>query len=193
MHFRALRICAAVLFVAGQIHAQQNPPPHQKVLTGEQKAYQQQYQSWFAHHQQLQVQVKGIFDTQIAQEKAGDCAEASSNSEFMACFGKLADTAEETLKGYEATIHELLTPAPQMPGAPPAGPAGSALASTQHLAEFDSVENTWRQYREIACTAAFHQFDGGTGGPTLQAECELHLTRNHMRELDVIYGNVLHL
>ena len=193
MHFRTLRIFSAVLFLAAQIDAQQNPPPHQKVLTPEQKAYQRQYQSWFAHHQQLQAQAKGIFEKEMAQEKAGDCAEASSNREFIDCFGKLADSAEATLKSYEAVIHDLLIPPQQMLGAPAAGPRGPALTSTQFIAEFDSVENTWRQYREIACTAVFHQFDGGTGGPSFRAGCELRLTGNHMRELDMIYGNVLHL
>jgi hypothetical protein len=36
-------------------------------------------------------------------------------------------------------------------------------------------------------------FDGGTGGPSFDLECRLKLTRNHMRELDLIYGEDLHL
>jgi uncharacterized protein YecT (DUF1311 family) len=193
MHYHTLMIFSAVLFLAAQIYAQQNPTPHQKVLTPEQKVCQQEHQSWLAHHQQLQSQAKGIFDQEIAQERAGDCTGASSNNQYIAGFGKLADAAEESLKSYETTIHELLIRAPQMAGAPTAGPAGPALTSPQLIAEFDSVENTWRQYREIACSAAFHQLDGGTGGPSFRAECELRLTRNHMRELDLIYANVLHL
>ena len=179
-----------ILLLAALFHAQQNPPARKKVLTPEQKAFQQQYQQWFTRHHQLQAQAKDIFDKETARAKAGDCPGASSNSEFIACFGKLSDAAEETLKSYEAIIHELLIPPPRMPAAPA---SGHTLASTQLNAEFDTVENTWRQYRENACTAAYHQFEGGTGGPSFQVECEVHLTRNHMRELDMIYGNVLHL
>ncbi len=196
MRIHTLILSSAMLLLAVQSQAQQTPPVHHKVLTPEQKAYQQQYQVWFARHQQLQAQAKGIFDQEAAREKAGDCPGEASNREFTVCFGKLADTAEETLKGFEAMIRELLVPPPQMPGAPAApqpGPGGPDLTATQLIAEFDSVEGSWRQYREIACTAAFHQFGGGTGGPSFQAECELRLTRNHMGELDMIYGNVLHL
>jgi len=191
-----LMTSSAIVLLAGQFRGQQNPPANHKVLTPEQQGYQQQYQSWFARHQQLQAQAKDIFDQEMAREKAGDCSKASSNHEFTVCFGKLADSVEETLKSYEATIRELLVSPPQMSGAPAQprpGPGGPGLTSTQFIAEFDSVEDPWRQYREMACTAAFHQFDGGTGGPSFQLECELRLTRDHMRELDVIYGNILHL
>jgi uncharacterized protein YecT (DUF1311 family) len=59
--------------------------------------------------------------------------------------------------------------------------------------EFDALEKAWQQFRELACTAAFHQFDGGSGESSFQIECELKLTRDHMRELDLIYGSDLHL
>jgi uncharacterized protein YecT (DUF1311 family) len=55
------------------------------------------------------------------------------------------------------------------------------------------VEQSWWQYREVACAAAFHQFDGGTGGPSFQLECKLKLARDHMRELSLIYGGELRL
>lgn len=196
MRVSILLIASAILFVTAQCHAQQDPPPNHKAITPGQKAYQQQYQSWFARHHQLQAQAKDIFAEETSHEKAPDCPAASSNSEFIACFSELAESAEETLKSYEEAIHGLLIAPPQTRGAPirpTPGPGGLALSTTQFMAEFDSVESTWRQYREIACAAALHQFDGGTGGPGFQAECELRLTRNHVRELDMIYGNVLHL
>jgi hypothetical protein len=120
MHYRTLMIFSAVLFLAAQIDAQQNPTPHQKVLTPEQKVYQQEHQAWLAHHQQLQSQAKGIFDRQIAQEKAGDCTAAASNNESIACLLKLAGAAEESLQSYETTAQELQTPhrncrAPRLP------------------------------------------------------------------------------
>jgi hypothetical protein len=34
---------------------------------------------------------------------------------------------------------------------------------------------------------------GGTGGPSFQLECMLNLARDHMRELNMIYGEELHL
>jgi uncharacterized protein YecT (DUF1311 family) len=180
--------------LATQSHAQTAAPAPHKVLTPEQKAYQQQYQSWFARHQELQAQAKDILAKEGSSEQAGDCTSSSTTLDFKECFSNLADSAEESLKSYESIIHELLAPRPQPPGVskPDHGPGGPSLTSTQLIAELDSVEESWRQYREHACTAAFHQFDGGTGGPSFQAECELRLTRNHMRELDIIYGIQLH-
>ena len=70
---------------------------------------------------------------------------------------------------------------------------GVTLLPKQHVAEFRKAEQSWRQYRDTACTAAFHQFDGGTGGPSFELECELKLDRSHMHELDMIYGEDLHL
>jgi uncharacterized protein YecT (DUF1311 family) len=63
----------------------------------------------------------------------------------------------------------------------------------QYAAEFDGLEKAWQQFRELACKAAFHQFNGGTGAPSFQIQCELKLARDHMRELDLIYGSDLHL
>jgi uncharacterized protein YecT (DUF1311 family) len=71
------------------------------------------------------------------------------------------------------------------------GIAGISLTPEHQLAEFKRVEQSWQQYRETACAAAFHQFGGGTGGPSFEMECELKLTRNHIRELEMIYGEDL--
>jgi hypothetical protein len=81
--------------------------------------------------------------------------------------------------------------APDLPAA--TGIAGPTLSPKQHVAEFRKVEQSWRHYQKAACTAAFHQFDGGTGGPSFELECELKLDRSHMHELDMIYGEDLHL
>jgi uncharacterized protein YecT (DUF1311 family) len=172
-------------------HGQQNQPAHHKVLTPEQQAYQQQYQQWSTHYRQLQAQGKQIFDAEMAREKAGDCPNASSTYDFNVCYGKQLDITEANLKSFEETIHDLLAPAPQMPGEPATpsqGPAGPSLTSAQLTAEFESVERVWRQYRDTACTAAYHQFGGGTGAPSFEMQCRLQLTRDHMRELRMIYG-----
>jgi hypothetical protein len=82
-----------------------------------------------------------------------------------------------------------------MPGAsegPTTGPAGPVLSQGQLVAEFDQVEKIWGKYLESACQTAFHQFAGGTGGHSFEMQCRLKLTRDHMRELDMIYGSDLH-
>jgi len=174
----------------------QSPAKPKKVLTPEQKVYQQQWKEYMVKHQSLQAQAKEVFDAEMAREKAGDCPEAKTTYDFNICYGKQAAITEENLKSFEGIIRELMAPQPQMPGQPVNemhGPAGPSPTPEQVTEEFDRVEQDWRQYRETARTAAFHQFDGGTGGPSFQMECELRLTRGHMRELDMIYGSDLHM
>jgi uncharacterized protein YecT (DUF1311 family) len=119
--------------------------------------------------------------------KAGDCPTAQTTVDFNDCFGKQLTLAEQSLKCYEAVIQGLDAPAPEPPDLssqelPP------SWTPAQELAQFHRVEQSWRQYRDLACTAAYHQFDGGSGAPSFAMECRLKLTRDHMRELAMIYG-----
>jgi uncharacterized protein YecT (DUF1311 family) len=173
---------------------QQSPARPKKVLTPEQKVYQQQGKEYMVRRQGLQAQAREVFDAEMAREKAGDCPEAKTTYDFNICYGKQAAMTEENLKSFEGIIRELMAPQPQMPGQPVNemhGPAGPSPTPEQVTEEFDRVEQDWSKYRQTACAAAFHQFDGGTGGPSFQMECELKLTRGHMRELDMIYGGDL--
>lgn len=195
IHPIVLTVSLAISTIA---FGQNGAHPH-KVLTPEQKAYQQSYRAWLENHQSLQAKAKQIYDAEMARERAGDCPDAQSTLGFEECYSKVFDTLSASLKDFESTLHALMAPPPEMPaegetnGANRTGPAGPVLTPDQLSAEFDQVEHVWRQYEEAACTAAFHQFDGGTGGPPFEAECEIKLTRNHLRELNLIYGNDLHL
>jgi hypothetical protein len=188
-------ILAVSLAISLTAFGQNAPRPH-KVLTPEQEAYQQNYHAWLENHQSLQAKAKQIYDAEVAREKAGDCPAAHSTREFEECYSKVFDCSSASPKDFESTVHALMVPPPQFPGGTETsvpGPAGPTLTSDQLSAEFDQVEHLWRQYEVAACAAAFHQFDGGTGGPPFEAECEIKLTRNHLRELELIYGNDLHL
>jgi uncharacterized protein YecT (DUF1311 family) len=139
----------------------------------------------------LEAQAKQILDTEMAREKADACPNASSTYEIKVCYGKQIDVTEENLKSFEATIRDLLAPGPQLPGepvVPPPGPEGPSLTAAREQAELDKVEQVWRQYREAACGAAFHQYAGGSLSPIVEAQCYLRLARGHMRELRMIYG-----
>jgi uncharacterized protein YecT (DUF1311 family) len=175
-----------VFLTAAYARGQQSQSAGQRPLTPEQQAYRQ----WDARHQQLKDQGKQIFDAEMAREKAGDCPDANTTDDFNTCYGKQLDATEASLKSFEATIHGLLEPPPKMPGerAAPPPSAGGIPTAAQDIAEFESVEQSWRAYRDQACAAAFHQFQGGTGAPSFELECRLQLTRDHMRELKMIYG-----
>jgi uncharacterized protein YecT (DUF1311 family) len=191
----AVILCASFV-LPPLLLGQQGPAIAKKDSTPEQET-QRQYE---AKHHALQAQAKQVFDTEMAREKAVDCPDAKSDYDFNACFGKQLTITDQNLKSYEGFIRELMAPPPQMPGQPavetnpPAnGIAGPVLSPADFAHEFESVEQSWGQYREVACAAAFHQFEGGTGGPSFQLECKLKLARDHMRELSLIYGGELRL
>jgi len=205
MNIKHKRIWAPIQFVAmillsplatQECSGQTTAERPKKVLTPEQVIYQKQYREFVANRQSLQAQGKQVFDAEMAREKAGDCPNAQSNSEFINCFGEQLTIAGGNLTAFEGIIRELQAPGPQMPGQSDSnmhGPAGPPLTPKELGDEFEQVERVWRDYRETACRAAYHQFGGGTGGPSFEGQCELKLTRDHMRELDMIYGGDLHL
>ena len=178
-----------------QAPAQQASGRPKKVLTPEQKVYQQQWKEYMVKRHTLQAHAKQVFEAEMVREKAKNCPNAGSTYDYNICFSKQVTITEENLKSYESDIRELMASAPRMSGESETnmrGPAGPNLTSAQLTGEFDAVEQSWRQYRDTACTAAFHQFGGGTGGPSFQMQCGLRLSRSHMRELDMIYDGKLH-
>jgi uncharacterized protein YecT (DUF1311 family) len=188
-------LLVAILTLPLAVLAQQPLAPSGKVLSPEQKAYQGKLQLWFVHHQAQQAQAKQVYKAEMARENTGDCPNAATTYDFNVCYSRQLKITDANLNAYETDIRALLAPRPSIPGQMmnPTGPSGPVPTTQQNIAEFDRVEQLWQQYRDAACTAALHQFEGGTGGPAFQMECEIRLGRNHMRELNTIYGMLLHL
>lgn len=188
--FSACLLCAVIL---PQVFAQQTAAAPQKVFTPQQKAYQQQYKAWEANYRSLQAQAKQIYDREMAREqasgRAGDCRDANTDADIDVCFGQLVEVTDAALASYEQIIRGLQAPQPKMAGEsqPAAGPV-TLPTPQQYLAQFNQVEQSWQQYRKIACKAAYDQFYGGSGAGGFGAQCQLQLTRNHIRELHMIYG-----
>jgi len=166
---------------------QQKPP------APEQQESQRKAKDYIAKRHDLQTQAKQVFDMEMAREKAGECRDATTTYDINACFGKELETTDANLKNYEDLIRELITSVPDAPEATASEPTGPSLTPAQSATEFDHVNQAWGQYRDTACSAAFHYFDGGSGGPSFEMQCKLTLDRNHMRELSLIYGGDLRL
>jgi uncharacterized protein YecT (DUF1311 family) len=185
-HMWAVSLCASFV-LAAIFPGQQGPASPKSGSTPEREA-----------KRSSQAQAKQVFDAEMAREKAGDCPDAKSDYDFNVCYGKALTITNQNLKSFEGFIRQLVAPPPQMGGRPAietnqrAIGIGRPVLASQEFDEFERVEQSWGQYREVACAAAFHQFEGGTGGPSFELECELKLARDHMRELNMIYGEALH-
>jgi Lysozyme inhibitor LprI len=164
------------------------------VLTSQPQAAHQQAQTFDAKRQQLRAQAKAAFDAEAAREKGGDCREAQNTQEFNTCFGDAVTIADQHLEAYEEALEAILAlHDPDQPSTPSVGIAGPVQTPQQDATEFDHLEQLWHTYLDAASTAAFHQFDGGTGGPSFGLETHLRLVRNHLRELNTLYGIELRL
>lgn len=156
-----------------------------------QKEYQQQMKEYLAKIQSLQSQAKQIFDAEMAREKAGDCPDADGTLGLKFCLNKETVITDQNLKSYEELIRGQIIPEPKVPGAPAAntwGPVGPNLSDEELLAEFDRMEQSWRIYREAACTATLHRLHGAELGPYYGLTCELKMARDHMRLIDMFYN-----
>jgi len=190
-------ICCCLLISVQLLPAPQNPGRPKKILTPEQQAYQRELKQLWAERQRLRAQAKQAFDAEMGREKAGDCPSARTNYDWNMCLSREAGVTDGNYKTFaEAIRSDLGLKEPLAPGEKagplPPGPAGPQLTPEENLAEFDRLEAAWKPYLDAACTATFHQFGGGTGGPPAAGECRQRMVREHMRELDQIYYGPLH-
>jgi uncharacterized protein YecT (DUF1311 family) len=187
----AFLILSGTLGLSISSFGQQSPPSSTKTFTPQQRALQQQESEYEAKRNNLRAKAKQVFDAEMAREKTGDCPNAQTTVDFDTCYDNAIKATDSNLKEYEDTIRELL--GLHVPGSGAETPAPQQLTPEQDALEFDHLEQAWHTYLKIAISTALHQFDGGTGGPSFVMETQLRLTRNHMRELDKIYGIELHL
>jgi hypothetical protein len=181
------------LFLPGS--GQQDPAQPQKVLTQEQQALQQKMRETDVARRRFRADATQAFDSEMAREKAGDCPDAKTTYDFNVCFGEEVVATDKNLRNYEGGIRDLLRLRDSGVSGQslPPGPAGPQLSGEQQLAEFDRLEQVWHSYLDAASMAAFHQFGGGTGGPSFEIETHLRVVRSHMRELDSVYGMLLRM
>ncbi len=179
---RVLLITLCGVFAFGQ----QNPVTPKKVLTPGQQAFQQQVRQVDAERQSLRAAAKAAFDSEMAREKTEDCPPGST-ADYNQCYSRVVDVTDQNLKNYEGAVRSLLgLRYPELVSNLSAVPA-----TEKNVAAFDNFEQIWHSYLDAVSTAAFRQFDGGTGGPGFGMETHVRIVRSHLRELDTLYGLVL--
>jgi hypothetical protein len=188
----ALALCCA-LGLSAPGFSQQTPARPKKVLTPEQQVFQQEMRAVGAKRDVLRAQAKQAFDAEISRQKAGDCPDANNTYQINVCLGNAVAVTDQNLKTYEGAIRDLLglkNPDFAAPQSLP-GPAAAKSTPDESAAEFDRVERLWHSYLDAVRAATFHQFDGGTGGPSFEMQSHLLLVRSHMLELNTIYDGLL--
>lgn len=171
----ATLVMISVIFASSSAVPQQTPKA----------ATQSASQNARSDRQSLQAQARQLLSKESARETAGDCPTAQTTVDFDTCFDRQLKLTEANLQQFEGIIRQLQT----------SDGSGSDAdsAASKSLAELEQMDRKWESYRDAACTAAFHQFEGGSGAPSFEMQCQLELTRDRMRELHLIYGEDLDL
>jgi hypothetical protein len=134
------------------------------------------------------------------REKAGDCPDANSTAEINICYTEPGNDhrteLEELRRNHPASDGSRM---PQLPGKPDAqqvcqeGQEGRPSRPNSTSSKFDQWS---RSGGNTATRPAQPPFTSSTGAPVDPASrwnVELKLARDHMHELDLIYGGDLHL
>jgi uncharacterized protein YecT (DUF1311 family) len=148
-------------------------------------ARKQEADGYLARHDQLVKKMKAAYQREFAREKVGECPDAATTFAIVSCLDAQAKTSNANLDEYVKIAEELL--APDGPAAV-TGPAGSPLTGAQDAERLKRTEVAWRAYNKAACDGAYGLYEGGTLAPIAWLGCDLSLTRNHLRDLDAVYG-----
>jgi len=196
MRLALLALCG--LLVSAQLMpAQQPAPKHRKVLTPEQQAYQQQMKQYAAERSRLRAQGKQAYEAEIGREnagdKAGECKNADSQSDWNMCLSRDAGLTEANYTAFTASIRGMLAQkVPVGPGEDSnvVGLTGKPLSSEELVKQFDTLEALWRKYFGLAETTGYDQFQGGSGAPSFGLQCRRDVMRSHLHELHLLYGDL---
>ena len=161
----------------------------QKILTPEQQALQQQSKQIDDRRKELRSAAKQAFNAEMSKEKSGDCPNSTTTSDFDDCYSKAETDTGKNFKAYEDAIRNIEgLPSPSASSSPV-----PLFTPNRDTTDFDQMEQRWAAYRDAACAAFGHQWEGGSGRASAEMECHLRLTRAHMRELDYLYTTDLRL
>jgi len=196
MRLALLALCG-LLVSAQLLPAQQPAPKHRKVLSPEQQAYQQQMKQYAAERARLQAQGKLAYEAEMARgnagDKAGECKNANSQSDWNMCLGRDARLTEANYTAFTASVRGMLAQkVPVGPGEDPnfVGLTGKPLSSEELVKQFDTLESLWKEYFDRVESTAFDQFRGGSLAPSFGLQCRRGVMRSHLRELHLLYGDL---
>jgi uncharacterized protein YecT (DUF1311 family) len=116
---------------------------------------------------------RGGCDTQ-----AGPCASASTQADLNSCYGEQYSKADAHLN---TVYHDLLK----------RFSAGSSHDQKQNesIQRLKSAHRAWLTYRDLHCSIARDQYEGGSVTPMVWAICMETVTQHRIEELTAAYEN----
>lgn len=173
----------------------QTPPTHpHKILTPEQRAYQERIKAFNTKRDDLRASAKSAYDAEIAREKAPECPDANNTRAINDCLAHEVDLTQANYKAFVTAVRDMLAlPQPEFPGEQPyIGPTGQPGTPATNTAALDAAESTWQAYAKAECDAMDTLWRGGTIVNSVDLECDLRMARARMHELNTAYGMQLY-
>jgi uncharacterized protein YecT (DUF1311 family) len=95
------------------------------------------------------------------------CNKLSTTAQEASCFHKAAEIADQELNRLYARIRSVLPPG--------------------DLIDLTEAQRAWMSYRDLTCTAEYHLYGGGTGGPVTRLACVAAITQERTATLKTTY------
>ncbi len=114
--------------------------------------------------------LRSAYDRQIAMT-GKDCQAESRQGQqpYNICMGHAEEQADKDYSSFYSNLQML-------------------CRDQDQITTLQASEKTWRLYRDSAMKATHAAWPHGTGAPGFASQVSLSLVRNHMRELDEIFG-----
>jgi len=96
------------------------------------------------------------------------CHKPSTTADEASCFAKALEAADVEMNGVSARIRSVLNP--------------------NEREELLEAQRAWLKYRDLTCTAEYHRYSGGTGGPVTRFACLSAVTQERVATLKTTYG-----
>jgi uncharacterized protein YecT (DUF1311 family) len=93
------------------------------------------------------------------------------------CLGKEVEFAEIHLNAFLEAVRGIL--ADEDGGATGTGSAGQP----KELDLLNNGDRAWREYKKHLCQLAFAGFEGGSGGPSAELECQYRVDREYVKQV----------
>jgi len=95
------------------------------------------------------------------------CNKPSSTADEASCFSRASESADRELNGVYARARSVLNP--------------------EERNELLEALRAWLKYRDLTCTAEYHLYGGGTGGPVTRFACLSAVTQERVATLKTTY------
>ena len=96
------------------------------------------------------------------------CNKPSTTADEASCLAKASEAADRELNDVYARMRSVLNP--------------------EERNELLEAQRAWLKYRDLTCTAEYHLYDGGTGGPVTRFACLSAVTQERVATLKTTYG-----